>query len=103
MGFDEPCFGDSDETLARMAFKPGAVDFDRLRAQGWIKLAVADAPFAEGGFPTASGKVLVDPPGLGVPDHVPNHECAETDPALAARYPLAMISPPARHFLPSEM
>jgi len=102
MGFDESCFGDSDETLARMAFKPGAVDFDRLRAQGWIKLAVADAPFAEGGFPTASGKVLVDPPGLGVPDHVPNHECAETDPALAARYPLAMISPPARHFLNSS-
>jgi anaerobic selenocysteine-containing dehydrogenase len=32
---------------------------------------------------------------------VPNHECPEATPDLAARYPLAMISPPARHFLNS--
>ena len=44
----------------------------------------------------------IDAPGLGVPDHVPNHECAETTPELAARYPLAMISPPARNFLNSS-
>jgi anaerobic selenocysteine-containing dehydrogenase len=37
-----------------------------------------------------------------VPDHVPNHESALSTPALAARYPLAMISPPARHFLNSS-
>ena len=37
-----------------------------------------------------------------MPDHVPNHESAESAPALAARYPLAMISPPARHFLNSS-
>jgi anaerobic selenocysteine-containing dehydrogenase len=36
-----------------------------------------------------------------VPEHVPNAECALTTPGLAARYPLAMISPPARHFLNS--
>jgi anaerobic selenocysteine-containing dehydrogenase len=36
-----------------------------------------------------------------VPDHVPNHESAQSSPALAARYPLAMISPPARNFLNS--
>jgi anaerobic selenocysteine-containing dehydrogenase len=29
------------------------------------------------------------------------HESAQTAPVLAARYPLAMISPPARHFLNS--
>jgi anaerobic selenocysteine-containing dehydrogenase len=51
-------------------------------------------------LPTPDGKAQVDAPGLGVPDHVPNHECART-PELAARYPLAMISPPARHFLNS--
>ena len=33
----------------------------------------------------------------GLPDHVPNHELQGTD----ARYPLAMISPPARNFLNS--
>jgi anaerobic selenocysteine-containing dehydrogenase len=101
MGYAEPCFVDDDEALARMAFNPEVVDFDSLRSRGWVKLPIAEAPFAEGGFPTANGKVVVDVPGLGIPDHVPNHECVETDPALARRYPLAMISPPARHFLNS--
>jgi anaerobic selenocysteine-containing dehydrogenase len=62
---------------------------------------LADAPFAEGGFPTPNGKARVEADGLGVPDHLDNHECVEATPALAARYPLAMISPPARHFLNS--
>lgn len=100
MGFTEPCFADDDETLARAAFGP-EVDFAALEAQGWVKLPLPEAPFAEGGFPTASGRCLIDAPGLGVPDHVPNHECAQSTPALARRYPLAMISPPARHFLNS--
>ncbi|MFN9014304.1 MAG: molybdopterin dinucleotide binding domain-containing protein, partial [Pseudomonadota bacterium] len=43
----------------------------------------------------------VDAPGLGVPDHVPNYESVHSAPELARRYPLAMISPPARHFLNS--
>ena len=102
MGFTDPCFADSDEALARMAFKRDQIDFDRLLAQGWMTLPIAPAPFAEGGFPTPSGKVIVDAAGLGVPDFVPNHECVETTPELAARYPLAMISPPARHFLNSS-
>lgn len=100
MGFDDACFADSDEALARQAFD--GIDFDALRRDGWVKLPIADAPFAEGGFPTRDGKARVDAPGFGVPDFVPNHECAETAPALAARYPLAMISPPARHFLNSS-
>jgi anaerobic selenocysteine-containing dehydrogenase len=78
------------------------VNLAALREQGWAKLELADAPFAEGGFPTASGKAVVDPPGLGAPDHVPNHESVLSAPELAARYPLAMISPPARHFLNSS-
>jgi anaerobic selenocysteine-containing dehydrogenase len=101
MGYTEPCFADSDETLARLAFKPEAVDFDQLLQRGWVSLPVPAQPFADGGFPTANGRAQAAPPGLGVPDFVPNHECAETTPALAERYPLAMISPPARHFLNS--
>ncbi|MFY9511314.1 MAG: molybdopterin dinucleotide binding domain-containing protein, partial [Rubrivivax sp.] len=101
MGFTEPCFADDDETLVRGAYKPGVVPFERLQAQGWAALPVPDAPFAEGGFPTASGKAIVDAPGLGVPDHVPNYESVQSAPELAAKYPLAMISPPARHFLNS--
>ena len=102
MGFDEPCFADSDEVLARAALKPEWVDFDRLRDKGWVKLALPDAPFADGGFPTPDGKALADAPGLGVPDHVPNYESAASAPELARRYPLAMISPPARNFLNSS-
>jgi len=102
LGFDEPCFADSDETLARMAFRPDAVDFDVLRRDGWVKLAIPDAPFAEGRFPTPSGRCLIDSPGHGVPDYLPNYEAAASTPELAARFPLAMISPPARNFLNSS-
>jgi anaerobic selenocysteine-containing dehydrogenase len=102
MGFDEPCFVQTDEQIARQAFRPDAVDVGALWDKGWQRLAVPERPFAEGGFPTPSGKAVVDAPGLGVPDHLPNHECAAAAPELAARYPLAMISPPARHFLNSS-
>ena len=101
MGFDEPCFRDDDETLARTAFT-AELDFEALRRDGWVKLPVAEAPFAEGGFLTPSGKCRMAAPGLGLPDFVPNHESALSTPALAQRYPLAMISPPARNFLNSS-
>ena len=101
MGFTEACFSDSDETLARGAFVTEQVDSQALEDQGWSKLKIADAPFANGGFPTPSGKAWADHPTLGVPDHVPNYESVQSSPDLAARYPLAMISPPARNFLNS--
>ena len=101
MGFDEPCFSDSDEAMARGAFDARRVNLDELHARGWSKLQIADAPFADGGFPTPSGKVWAVAPGYGLPDHVPNYECAEAAPELAARFPLALISPPARHFMNS--
>ena len=102
MGFAESCFADSDEAMARGAWVPEMVDAQALDERGWSKLAITDAPFAEGGFPTPSGKArAAEAPGLGVPDHVPNYESVLSSPELAARYPLAMISPPARHFLNS--
>ena len=101
MGFTEPCFTDSDEAIARVAFKQH-VSFEELRVKGWVKLPLPDAPFAEGGFPTASGKCIIDSPQFGVPDHVPNYESAASDAERAQRFPLAMISPPARNFLNSS-
>jgi anaerobic selenocysteine-containing dehydrogenase len=100
MGFTEPCFSESDESMARQALK--GVDFDTLRTVGWVKLPIAEAPFAEGSFNTPSGKCMIDAPCLGVPDHVPNYESAQSAPQLARDYPLAMISPPARNFLNSS-
>jgi anaerobic selenocysteine-containing dehydrogenase len=102
MGFSDPCLRDDDETLARTAFRPEHVDFDALREHGWLKLPIADAPLAEGGFPTASGRCTIDSAAFGVPDYVANYESAASAPELAARFPLAMISPPARNFLNSS-
>ena len=102
MGFDEPCFAETDEQLCRMAIGD-AQDFEQLLAHGYASLPVPDAPFATGGFPTPSGQCeffsqrLADQGLDGWPDHVPNHEVPGSD----ARYPLAMISPPARNFLNS--
>ncbi|MDE2146604.1 MAG: molybdopterin oxidoreductase family protein [Burkholderiales bacterium] len=102
MGYTEPCFADSDEAMARGAFEPARVDAAALQAQGWARLEIPEAPFADGGFPTPDGRARADAPGLGLPDHVPNYESVQSAPELAARYPLAMISPPARHFLNSS-
>ncbi len=102
MGLTDPCFTDSDETLCRQAFG-NAVDYALLESQGFATLAGPDAPFAEGNFPTPSGRceffsARLAAQGMdGLPDHVPNHELQGT----SARYPLAMISPPARNFLNS--
>jgi len=103
MGFTEPCFAEDDQTLCRTAFGD-RIDFELLLAQGFAPLPVAEAPFAAGGFPTPSGKCeffseRLARQGLdGLPDHVPNHEPF----GASARYPLAMISPPARNFLNSS-
>ena len=111
MGFDDPCFADDDESLCRSAFAPSSgVDFNTLMAQGFATLALPEAPFAQGGFPTPSGKCeffsqrLVDQGLDGLPDHLPNYEVAAIPGAHggASRYPLAMISPPARNFLNSS-
>ena len=59
-------------------------------------------PFAQGGFPTHDGRAQVDACGFSVPEFVPNHESVLSAPELARRFPLAMISPPARHFLNSS-
>ncbi|MEG0884962.1 MAG: molybdopterin dinucleotide binding domain-containing protein, partial [Janthinobacterium sp.] len=112
MGFDDPCFQESDDALAAKAFDATdarAVHFDweSLKRTGWQKLAMPEAPFAEGGFPTPSGKCELYSSAMAqagldpLPTYIAPHESLASNPALAARYPLAMISPPARNFLNS--
>ena len=102
MGYTDACFSDSDESLCRTAYGD-AVDFEVLLDKGFASLQVPDAPFAEGRFPTPSGKCEFFSARLaargmdGLPDHLPNYEAAGS----SAQYPLAMISPPARNFLNS--
>jgi anaerobic selenocysteine-containing dehydrogenase len=113
MGYAEPAFRDSDDELAAQAFArvgPTAkFDWPRLKQAGWERLDLPEthAPFAAGRFPTPSGKcefwseslarIGVDP----LPAYVAPYEGPTSNPALAARYPLALISPPARNFLNS--
>lgn len=112
MSFTDAAFQESDDEMAAKAFNSKdarAVHFDweSLKRTGWSKLNMPAAPFADGGFPTPSGKcefysssMLAD--GLDpVPSYIPNYESVASNPELAAKYPLAMISPPARNFLNS--
>ena len=106
LGAARPGVGDAtatqafDDEGARRLLAP-------LLEQGWLKMDLPDAPFAEGGFPTPSGKVEFFSSRLAaigedpLPDYLPPYESVASDPALAARFPLAMISPPARNFLNS--
>jgi len=96
MGFDEPCFLEDDETLARQAFRWNApemagIDIETLRKNGPQRLKVPDAPFA-------APKRPID---LTVPDGGDGY----TPPAeigVDSAFPLALISPPAHHFLNSS-
>jgi anaerobic selenocysteine-containing dehydrogenase len=102
MGFNEPCFSENDLSLCRTAVG-SEIDFEALLAHGFVALNVPDAPFAQGAFPTPSGRCefvseRLAAQGLDpLPNHIPNYEV----PAAGDRYPLAMISPPARNFLNS--
>lgn len=112
MGFNEPCFRDTDDEIAAQAFcrddpRTGNVEWKALKRQGWQKLNVPDTPFAHGEFPTPSGKCefycdRMRADGLDpLPTYISPHESRQSTPALAARYPLALLSPPARNFLNS--
>ncbi len=102
MGLTDPCLQESDESLCRLAYGD-AVDFGQLLSHGFATLKLVDAPFANGGFPTPSGKCEFVSARLAaqgrdaLPTYLPNYEA----PGGKGPYPLAMISPPARNFLNS--
>ena len=104
-------------------------DLASLRMKGYARLSVGSAdefaPHREGNFPTPSGKCefkssiaaggnMVLPlfrqgyagdqsgePLDPLPDYVPARESPRTNPALASRYPLNMLSPKSHAFLNS--
>ncbi|HEY1188685.1 MAG TPA: molybdopterin oxidoreductase family protein [Gemmata sp.] len=123
LGFEPELFDESDEQLATRSLVPPApglglpagvsaaldgVTLDATKA-GPVRLNLPSgwAPFAEGAFPTPSGKCELyserearagrDP----LPHYVPPHEDPQTKPELAARYPLQLLTPPATSFLNS--
>jgi anaerobic selenocysteine-containing dehydrogenase len=115
MGFDDACFKDSDDDVARQALGSShrnleGISWEGLKERGWQRLNVAQhfAPFAQGGFPTPSGKCELHSEALAkqgmdpLPFYNPPAELPSSNPALAARYPLNFLSPPRRNFLNSS-
>ena len=112
LGFDEPCFDEPDEQILRrlVEVQTGAamagVTWARLLDEGFCRLAIPDPylPFAEGQFPTPSGRCELyseqmaadgyDPLPTYTPPEV---EAAEREPGV-----LRCISPPAHSFLNSS-
>ena len=122
MNFEDELFAETDEELAARCLhhdnddKPAAqargpfdgIGLDDVK-QGPVRLNLPRdwAPFANGEFPTPSGKCELysarearagrDP----LPHYVPPHEDPQTKPDLAAKYPLQLLTPPATPFLNS--
>jgi anaerobic selenocysteine-containing dehydrogenase len=111
MGFTHACFTETDDQIAAQAFDWNhptlkGTSWEQLKRDGWAKLNTgSDAPFAHGGFHTPSGKLEFLSSSLQqqgkdpLPDYIaPLEDIAGPH---AKRYPLALISPPARNFLNS--
>jgi anaerobic selenocysteine-containing dehydrogenase len=113
VGLDHPRLRDSDLEVARQLLDTPAcralgLTLERLRDEGYVRCADFErgtAPFAEGGFPTPSGKVELWSERLAAGGHdplvgyVPSYEAG--DPELTGRYPLVLISPATRFFISS--
>jgi anaerobic selenocysteine-containing dehydrogenase len=94
MGFTEPALFDDDLTVLRDTLP--TVDLDELRANAFVKVPYPEdgRPFADGGFPTQSGKVelrcdLLE--ALGQPA-LPTYS-APAEAAFAPRFPFALMTP----------
>jgi anaerobic selenocysteine-containing dehydrogenase len=109
MGLSNPLHFEADEALAKLAFNwehPSLAGqtFAALQEKGWLELNLPRAIFADGGFPTPSGKCEFYSASLAELgfDALPTYHPPREDPAtssLAAQYPLSLNSPPERNFM----
>ncbi|MFZ9156471.1 MAG: molybdopterin-containing oxidoreductase family protein [Ilumatobacteraceae bacterium] len=98
MGFDEPELFESDESLLDSALH--GLDVEALKRDGFHRLSLPEdlLPYAEGGYPTQSGKALLVNSALGtiglpvLPTYQAGRETLGGDPDLSARFPLSMMS-----------
>ncbi len=112
MGFEPELFPDDDRLIAEALDGGPAVagiTLERLKRESSIRLNLPSTylPFAEGKFPTPSGKCelsseLMAAAGLDpLPTYTPPWEDPQSRPDLAARFPLQLLSPPRPQFLNS--
>ena len=116
MGYTDPCFTETAEEIIRGALNTDhpylqGITYDYLLKHGFAKLKTPTDPYVPyttaGGFKTLSGKIELyseqasrdgyDP----LPNYEPPLESHETDPTLAAEFPINLLSPAAHHFLNS--
>lgn len=116
MGYDEPCFRATPEEIVRELLQTPSpllegVTWERLLAEPAVRLNVPTrpwVPFADGRFPTPSGKVELYSESLAqagldpLPGWAPERESPEASPALFGRYPLKLLTPKEQHFLGSS-
>ncbi|SBT39337.1 molybdopterin-containing oxidoreductase family protein [Micromonospora auratinigra] len=108
LGLDHPRLRDSDEELARQLLRDSPVSFEELCERTYARttgVEVGSAPYAEGGFPTPDGRARLHDPELApsgvdpLPGYTPPAEAGDT--ALAARFPLVLLSPAGRFLMNS--
>ncbi len=97
MGFQEPCFAETDDDMIRTALASGhshlaGITLETLEQNHSVRLNIPDPylPFAEGGFGTPSGKCEFHAETL---DYTPPVESRFGDQELRTRFPLELISP----------
>lgn len=118
LDFERELFDVSDEQLARaLLWETGppehvppalrGITLERLKREGAVKLNSPNVPFANGRFPTPSGKCELRCERLAalgldpLPTYLPPAESPASAPELATRFPLQLLSPPSPHFLNS--
>jgi anaerobic selenocysteine-containing dehydrogenase len=102
LGYAEPSLHASDEELVRLALDGGdplmrGITYERLQRDGWAQLDLPERhlPFAEGGFPTKSGKCELFSEDLAargldpLPGYVPRLRSVEE----SKSHPLRFMSP----------
>ena len=90
MGFDEPCFQDTDDDMIRTLLDSrhpfiDGITLEQLDSEHSVRLKIGDPflPFANGGFGTPSGKCEFHAETL---DYEPPVESRLGDPALASAF-----------------
>jgi anaerobic selenocysteine-containing dehydrogenase len=113
MGYDEPCFGESDEDMIRGLIDPEynplfeGVTYEGLAEKGWMRAAV-DSPRRQGlnsgRWPTPSGKIEIYSESLAkagldpLPAYVTPVE-GMANPVATQKYPLQVISSATHYFI----